>query len=149
MERYDPHKPGYIGHAGTFNNNVLTMAAGVAGLTHVFTPEAAERLNAAGDALRDKLSAIGRKLGVPVIVNGVGSILAVHFQSKPIERPADAEATPVAARALFHIEMLARGYYLARRGFISLSVEHGQAEFDGFAQAFGDFLENHRSILVD
>ncbi|HEY6334253.1 MAG TPA: aminotransferase class III-fold pyridoxal phosphate-dependent enzyme [Alphaproteobacteria bacterium] len=149
MERYDPHKPGYIGHAGTFNNNVLTMAAGVAGLTHVFTPEAAERLNAAGDALRDKLSAIGRKLGVPVIVNGVGSILAVHFQSKPIERPADAEATPVAARSLFHIEMLARGYYLARRGFISLSVEHGQAEFDGFAQAFGDFLESHRSILAD
>src|SRR5579883_885862 len=59
MERYDPHKPGYFGHAGTFNNNVLTMSAGVAGLSRLYTPEAAERLNGAGDALRERLNAIG------------------------------------------------------------------------------------------
>jgi len=148
MDRYDPHKPNYLGHAGTFNNNVLTMAAGIAGLTRVFTPQAAEKLNAGGDALRDRLNAVGRKLAVPVQVTGVGSILAVHFQAKPIERPADTEATPATARSLFHLEMLARGYYLARRGFISLSVEHGKAEFDGFADAFADFLEAYRSVLI-
>lgn len=148
MERYDPHKPGYIGHAGTFNNNVLTMAAGVAGLTQVYTAEAAEALNAMGDRLRDRLNEIGRKLGVPAMVTGVGSILAVHFQSRPIERPEDTEATAPSARALFHLEMLRHGYYLARRGFISLSVVHGQAEMDGFAQAFEDFLASHRSVLA-
>jgi glutamate-1-semialdehyde 2,1-aminomutase len=147
MAIYDPHKPGYIGHAGTFNNNVLTMAAGVAGLAQAYTPAEAERLNAAGDRLRERLMALGRAAGLPLQVTGVGSILAVHFQSRPIERPEDAEETPAGLRALFHLDMLARGYYFARRGFISLSLVHGEPELDGFAQAFADFLESHRTLL--
>jgi len=81
-------------------------------------------------------------------VTGVGSIMAVHFQRRSIERPEDAEETPQALRALFHLEMLARGYYIARRGFISLSIVHGEREFDGFAEAFADFLESNRSLLA-
>ncbi|HLI12143.1 MAG TPA: aminotransferase class III-fold pyridoxal phosphate-dependent enzyme [Alphaproteobacteria bacterium] len=147
MGRYDPHRPDYVGHAGTFNNNVLTMAAGVAGLSRLYTPEAADRLNGMGDALRQRLNELGRKAGIAVQATGVGSIMTVHFQRQPIARPEDAKATPAALRALFHLEMLARGYYLARRGFISLSLAHGQAELGGFADAFADFLATHRSIL--
>jgi glutamate-1-semialdehyde 2,1-aminomutase len=148
MERYDPHTPGYLGHAGTFNNNVLTMAAGVAGLSKVYTTEAAERLNASGDALRDRLNAIGREHGLPVQVTGIGSIMTVHFQRQTIERPEDTEATPQALRALFHLDMLARGYYLARRSFISLSIMHGKPELDGFAGAFAEFLSTYRALLA-
>jgi len=148
MGIFDPHRPDYVGHAGTFNNNVLTMAAGVAGLTEVLTPAAAERLNAMGDGLRDRLNALGRKAGAAVQVTGLGSILAVHFQRRPIERPEDTADTPQALRALFHLEMLARGYYFARRGFISLSLVHGESELDGFARAFADFLESHRSLVA-
>ena len=144
---FDPHRPDYIGHAGTFNNNVLSMAAGVAGLSQVFTPEEAVRLNAVGDGLRERLNALGREAGAAVQVTGLGSILVVHFQRRPIERPEDIEATPPALRALFHLEMLARGYYFARRGFMSLSLVHGAAELDGFARAFADFLESHRTLL--
>jgi glutamate-1-semialdehyde 2,1-aminomutase len=32
MAAYDPTRPGALFHAGTFNNNVLTMSAGIAGL---------------------------------------------------------------------------------------------------------------------
>ena len=35
MARFDPSQPDAIPHAGTFNNAVLTMAAGAAGLTQV------------------------------------------------------------------------------------------------------------------
>lgn len=147
MSIYDPHKPGYVGHAGTFNNNVLTMAAGVAGLSRVYTPAEAERLNGAGDAFRERLNAIGRERGLPVQVTGVGSIMAVHFQTRPVRQPGDAEDTPAGLRALFHLEMLARGQYLARRGFMSLSIMHSEKEFDGFARAFTEFLESHRSVL--
>lgn len=148
MAIYDPHKPGSVAHAGTFNNNVLSMAAGVAGLSEVFTPAEAERLNALGDRLRERLNAIGRTLSLPVMASGVGSIFAVHFQRRPIERPEDTAETPQALRALFHLEMLARGYYFARRGFVSLSLLHGEAECDGFAEAFTDFLESHRSLFA-
>ena len=40
MEGYDPTRPGALFHAGTFNNNVLSMSAGIAGLTQVLTPDA-------------------------------------------------------------------------------------------------------------
>ena len=43
MDLFDPRRPDALPHAGTFNNNVLTMAAGLAGLTEVYTPDAAPR----------------------------------------------------------------------------------------------------------
>ena len=43
MDLFDPRRPDALPHAGTFNNNVLTMAAGLAGLTEVYTPDAAGR----------------------------------------------------------------------------------------------------------
>src|SRR5215831_19384740 len=41
MERFDPRRPDAFQHAGTFNNNVLTMNAGLVGLTEIYTPERA------------------------------------------------------------------------------------------------------------
>ena len=46
MDRFDPRRADALPHAGTFNNNVLTMSAGIAGLTEIYTPEAAVALNA-------------------------------------------------------------------------------------------------------
>ena len=46
MARFDPTRADALPHAGTFNNDVLTMAAGLAGLTQIYTPAAAEELNA-------------------------------------------------------------------------------------------------------
>ena len=37
LSRFDPSRPDSLPHAGTFNNAVLTMAAGAAGLTEVYT----------------------------------------------------------------------------------------------------------------
>src|SRR5438128_4632286 len=46
MERFDPRRPDAFQHAGTFNNNVLTMNAGLVGLTEIYIPERARALNA-------------------------------------------------------------------------------------------------------
>ena len=56
MDLFDPRRADALPHAGTFNNNVLTMSAGMAGLTEIYTPEAAVALNARGDALRERLN---------------------------------------------------------------------------------------------
>ncbi|MFD1381585.1 aminotransferase class III-fold pyridoxal phosphate-dependent enzyme [Fodinicurvata halophila] len=48
MDHFDPHKPGSFPHAGTFNNNILTMSAGYAGMSRVFTSEASRELNQRG-----------------------------------------------------------------------------------------------------
>jgi len=147
LARFDPRRPDAWSHAGTFNNNVLTMAAGIAGLTQLFTPEAAERLNASGDLLRQRLNEAGRKAGVPLQCSGIGSIMAIHWQSRAVERPSDTADTPAGARTLFHLGMLQRGFYLARRGFISLSLVLDERDHERFVAAVEDYLETTRPVL--
>src|ERR1700684_2306471 len=79
MERFDPARSDSFGHAGTFNNNVLSMAGGLAGLTRVFTPAEAVRINALGDRLRERLNDIAAERGVPFQATGIGSLLGLHF----------------------------------------------------------------------
>ena len=52
MEWFDPRRADGFQHAGTFNNNVLTMNAGHIGLTEL---RRARRLNDFGDGLRERL----------------------------------------------------------------------------------------------
>jgi len=149
MRRYDPSQPDAWPHAGTFNNNVLTMAAGVAGLTRVFTPEVADRLYEDGERLRARLNETGRKHGVPLQAMGVGSIIVVHWQTTPVTQPHDTQKTPAEARALFHLNMLQRGYYLARRGFMALSLALTEADHEGFVAAVDDYCGAYRNVLRD
>ena len=93
MEHFDPDRADSIPHAGTFNNNVLSMAGGLAGLTQVFTAEAAVRINALGDKLRERLGEIAKKRRAPVQVTGIGSLLNIHFARRPIVTSADAHPT--------------------------------------------------------
>jgi glutamate-1-semialdehyde 2,1-aminomutase len=154
MAHFDPDRPDSIPHAGTFNNNVLSMAGGLAGLTQVFTPEAAVRINALGDALRKRLGEIASKQGAPVQATGVGSLLNIHFSRRPIVTAADAHPSdPATEKAvaglqkLFHLDMIDQGYYIARRGFVALSLPTTEADTQGFAAAFGEFLEARGALI--
>ena len=83
MDLFDPRRPDALPHAGTFNNNVLTMSAGCAGLTEVYTPDAAHALNARGDAsARAAERAVPQAAGAPVQFTGIGSMLAVHIDAR-------------------------------------------------------------------
>ena len=143
MARLDPRDPNSFTHSGTFNNNVLTMAAGLAGLEKVLTPEATVRLNASGDRLRARLQEAADRRGVALRAMGLGSMICVHFQSGEIRRPADTEAAPPAARKLFQLEMNLEGFYLSRRGFMSLSLPLTSEDHDDLAAAFEEFLDEH------
>ena len=43
--------------------------------------------------------------------------------------------------------MLASGHYLARRGFVSLSLPMTDREHDGFAAAVDEFLTVRRTLV--
>jgi glutamate-1-semialdehyde 2,1-aminomutase len=148
MEQFDPRRPGSLPHAGTFNNNVLTMSAGIAGLTKVFTPAAVQALNARGDALRTRLNVLCRARGARFQFTGIGSLMSAHGTDRPIRTPSDAARADAGARALFFFDMLDRGVYLARKGFIALSLPIGDAEVDHFVDAAGSFLETRKDLIV-
>jgi glutamate-1-semialdehyde 2,1-aminomutase len=132
MERYDPRRPDAFKHAGTFNNNVLTMAAGHVGLSRLFTPAAAENLFHRGEALRERLNAIAA--GLPMRWTGLGSLLCAHLDGDLGE--------------LFFLDMLAAGFYLARRGMIALSLEITDTEQESFCAAVEEFVANRRPLLT-
>ena len=142
MARFDPARTDALAHAGTFNNAVLTMAAGVAGLTQVYTDEECGRLNALGDRLRDRLNGFAAERGLEFCATGRGSMVGLHFTRGPVRRTADSPAAPE-LRMLLHLHMLDRGYSLARRGFVALSLPLGEADVDGFASAVEEFLTAH------
>src|SRR4051812_26354371 len=82
MAAYDPARPGALFHAGTFNNNVLTMAAGIAGLEQVLTDEVLVAVNERGDRLRAGLQDVARPAGLHV--SGRGSLMTIHPAPCPI-----------------------------------------------------------------
>ena len=144
MERFDPRRPDAIPHAGTFNNNVLTMAAGHAGLTRLFPAKVAEGHFRRGEALRQALNAAS--VGV-MQWTGLGSMACVHFRSGVIERVAAADARELGLRELFFFDMLQRGFYLARRGMIALSLEVTSFDTTAFVEAVGAFADDHAGLL--
>ena len=60
MEMYDPTKSGGLAHAGTFNNNVISMAAGCAGCK-VLDEKTTNRLNDLGELLKEMVTDVIEK----------------------------------------------------------------------------------------
>jgi len=154
MERFDPTWSNALVHAGTFNNNVLSMAGGLAGLAQVFTPSETVRVNALGDRLRERLNTVARARSARFQATGVGSLIGLHFNANPILRPEDADYADRAAQtakvqleAMFHLEMINRGFYFGRRGYISLSLPTTAADCDKFAAAVDDFLATQGPLI--
>jgi glutamate-1-semialdehyde 2,1-aminomutase len=139
MRRFDPSRPDALQHGGTFNNDVLTMAAGAAGLTQVLTNDELRRLNELGDRLRGRLNAFATELQLEFCATGYGSLVGLHFTSGPVRNEDDVpEAREL--RGLLHLHMLERGYSYGRRGFISLSLPLEESDVDGFAETVEEFL---------
>src|SRR5215467_13033317 len=88
MERFDPRRPDAFQHAGTFNNNLLTMHAGLVGLTELYTPERAGALNNWGDRLRERLNRFARRHRLGMQFTGIGSMMSVHMTDAPIRSEA-------------------------------------------------------------
>jgi glutamate-1-semialdehyde 2,1-aminomutase len=130
MAAYDPTRPGALFHAGTFNNNVVSMSAGIAGLRDVLTTDALDELNARGDRLRETLDGMSED----VSVTGRGSLLTIHPRSDELKR-------------LLFFELLDAGYWLASRGMLALSLPITDADCEGFVTAFEAILARHEALL--
>jgi glutamate-1-semialdehyde 2,1-aminomutase len=147
MRLFDPAVPNALPHAGTFNNNTMTLCAGYRGLTEAFTPEAQVEMNSRFDRLRDRLNEIAGSARAPLQFTGIGSMIGVHFCEGEIASERDAARGNPDSTELFFFDLLDRGYYIARRGAIVGSLVTGDAECEGLASAIAAFLEERRGVL--
>ncbi len=137
MAAFDASAGGHLGHAGTFNNNVVSMAAGVASLTEVLTPEVLANTNSRGERLRSELNATFARHAVPMCVTGRGSLMNIHGTAGPVTSVDDLHASDDRWKELLFFDALDAGFYIARRGFIALSIEITDDDIDDFV-AFVD-----------
>ena len=147
MKRYDPSKPGAFVHHGTFNNNVLMLRAGAAGLEKVFTPPVQTALNQAGDALRDALNGLAARHGAAFQVTGLGSIMTIHFQREPLRSIRDIRPRDERLRQLLHLDLIDKGFFTARRGYMALSLAVTEADCAALIEVVDDFLTHHGHLL--
>ncbi len=132
MAHFDSAAGGTLGHAGTFNNNVASMAAGVATLTQMLTADVLSDLHARGDDLRSRLNDIFTSTGVAMCATGVGSLMTVHGTPGPVRSAHDLVDADDRLKELFYFHCLAHGFYVARRGFVALSIEITDADIHDF-----------------
>lgn len=147
MDRFDPATPNAFSHGGTFNNNILSMAAGYAGLTKVLTQKASRRFNALGDRHRRAMQGCIDAHGVSATMAGHGSLFNLHFLPMHMVTPAGVGSADQRPGKLWHLEMMMVGQYVTPRGMIAMALPHGDAHADGLIVAFDRFRENYRSVL--
>lgn len=161
MSLYDP-RTARLQHPGTFNNNVFSMNAGVAGCS-ILTRERLNELNDLGNDMRLRTEAVldrnqlleeGTIPSTPMIdesihnadhpqrppkifIKGVGSMMYIHFAG--LEREL--------LQGLFWFHMLEQGIYIAQRGFVSLSIEIREEHVDKFVYAVDSFCRQYDPAL--
>ncbi|KIV80429.1 hypothetical protein PV11_07927 [Exophiala sideris] len=145
MEWFDP-RSGKLAHAGTFNNNIITMAAGVAG-NAIMTEERLTDLNALGSNLMAAIAkTIETRLSVSnasktqpkMFVTGRGSLFAIRFRGPEGE----------ILRELFYHHLLTNGIFIASRGFLALTLENTEAHCTRLLGVIEDFIAKHESALL-
>jgi glutamate-1-semialdehyde 2,1-aminomutase len=109
LDQFDTSRPGAIPHAGTFNNNVATMAAGCVVLGELYTADVAEAHTARGDRFRQRVAEVLARHSLPVTVTGYGSMLTLHADTAELQE-------------LLFLGLYLRGIYTAPRGMINLSL---------------------------
>ena len=148
MDLFDPTKPGALPHAGTFNNNTLTMTAGLAGLTEVFTPEVCVAHNEMGEKLKADLNGLFMRYQAPMQVTGIGTLLNIHPVLGAMEKPEDVAKGDMRLRRLLFLHLLDEGIYIAERGFMPLSLLIGDVEGALLLTAIEKFINRYRNLLV-
>jgi glutamate-1-semialdehyde 2,1-aminomutase len=74
---------GSVLHGGSFNGHTASIAAGLATLVELSRPGVYEQMDARGEALMDGLREVGRRAGVPFLVQGLGTVFNTAFTDQP------------------------------------------------------------------
>ncbi|HEY0179158.1 MAG TPA: glutamate-1-semialdehyde 2,1-aminomutase, partial [Dokdonella sp.] len=123
MQQVAPAGPIY--QAGTLSGNPVAMAAGLAMLELVQTPEFHAELDRRTRRVTDGFAAAAAEAGVPLAINRVCGMFGLFFTAGTVETLAQATACDVATFRRFFHAMLKRGVYLApsafEAGFVSIA----------------------------
>jgi glutamate-1-semialdehyde 2,1-aminomutase len=135
MEVFDPRSVHHLHHSGTFNGNLMTMAAGCVALD-LLTQGEIECINALGERLAEGLRrSLAERPDLHGVVNSCGSLVHVNFGTEgEVRKFSDLKLdSPMAAA--FHLAALDEGVYFAPRGFMNTSTAMDEHVVDEVLEA--------------
>jgi glutamate-1-semialdehyde 2,1-aminomutase len=128
-------------HQGTFNGNPLSMAAGLAALTEVLTPDAYEQFAKLGTRLAAGCQGAIDQHGIPAHTVDLGAKGCVSFRPAPLRDYRDfLDTTPELFEAAYPWAVN-RGIFMTPgdEEQWTLSVQHSEADIDRYIEVFGEF----------
>ena len=149
MEHFNPKKAGALPHAGTFNNNVCSMAAGCAAMRDVYTPDRAQEFLDWSEAFRQSLNKMFAAKDVPMYANGLGSMIAIHFNREPTKRPSDITAGCQSLRPLLHMALLLDGILIVGRGDLFLSLPMDESHLAAAHASLERFADQYKPLIEE
>jgi glutamate-1-semialdehyde 2,1-aminomutase len=147
LDRFDTRRPGFISHAGTFNNNVATMAAGRVVLGEIFTSEVAEEHTARGERFRAEVADVLARHPLPLSVSGYGSSMTIHARATAPTDAAEVAERDSGLQELVFLGLYARRFHMAPRGMINLSLAVADAQLRSALEALDETLFELESRL--
>ncbi len=147
MAHFNPRREGALAHAGTFNNNVCSMAAGCAALSEIYTPKRAAEFLEWSEQFRVSLNEMFAGKSVPMYANGLGSMIAIHFSTEPTRKPGDITAGCRSLRPLLHMELLLDGVLICGRGDAFLSLPMDESHLSKARHALEKFADRYKPLI--
>ena len=129
--------------SGTYSGNPLSLAAGLACLTEVMTPEAYARIDRLGDKFAAGLRAIIERLDLPACVTQEGPLGGIHFVPEVPHTYRQANQCDKVLWSKFWYGMLSKGVIPMGHGWFeeySISVAHSEADIDETLNISDDVL---------
>lgn len=148
MEMLDPRREGSIAQGGTYNGNPLGMAAGLATMTEL-TPDVYQELNRKGERVAELLREVFASHRVPVQVNSVGSLFALHFSERPVVDYRGVASSDKKRMRDFFLALVNHGVLMAPRGMGSLSTPMDEGDIDQFIDAVDATVAEQRPRWLD
>jgi len=144
LDQYDTSpeagRTSVISHAGTFNNNIATMNAGVAVLGTVYTKDVAEAHFARGEEFRQNVAAVLARSSLPVSVSGFGSMMSLHALAETPTQLRQMAKRDAVLQDLLFLGLLERGVYIAHRGMMNVGLAHTDDQLATALDALDDTL---------
>ncbi len=133
-----------VNHSGTFNSNVISMAATAAALRQLEAEDGIvyRRLQEVGTALMEGLGEIARKWSVPLRIQGLPMAFHVSFgEGGPVRDYRELVQSRDQQRyAEFVVAMLRKGVRLLERGIWYVSASHTEADVSETLKAAEEVL---------
>jgi glutamate-1-semialdehyde 2,1-aminomutase len=129
---------GRYSHSGTYNANAVACAAVSATMDLLAEPGLYERQRKVGDRLAEGLRKLAADAGVPVRVDGLGTVFQVWFSDHPIKNWRDAERYANVDRfTRWYQEMFLRGvlFHPSQYENLFVSLVHTDADVDRTLEA--------------